>query len=454
MDKTNPGKPWAAALDAPISNASLVVFRVAFGALMTWQVALLLVSGTVEVMFRHPAMFFTYLGFGWVQPLPGWGLQLQFLLTLLGALGILLGLLHRWSCLLFCAGWTWFWLMDKSLYQNHTYLISLVAFWLAFMPASGRFSLDATLWPKCRAALAPRWNIWLLRFLIGIVYFYAGLAKLYPDWLQGEPMRGHFEKFEWVPLIGPWLDSPAVYLVLVSWGGLLFDLFIVPALLWRPTRLPAFILVLAFHLSNNFLFNIDIFPFLAIAATTVYFDPAWPEGVLAKLGRKARAASKAPEAPPRRSSPRLVAVLGLFVVVQILLPFHHLLYPGDHNWTEEGHKFSWFLMQRTKNGKAVFLVHAKDSGRKFRVDPADYLVPRQVNKLATDPDMILQFAHFLQRELAAEHSGPLAIYAYVQVQLNGRKPAELVRHDVDLTQIERHWGHYAWINPLPPRTAF
>jgi hypothetical protein len=94
-------------------------------------------------------------------------------------------------------------------------------------------------------------------------------------------------------------------------------------------------------------------------------------------------------------------------------------------------------------------VHVPQTSQKFRVDPARYLVSRQVEKLAIEPDMILQFAHFLERSLASDYPGDLEIRAYVQVQLNGRKPAELIDHTVDLTNQLRHWGSYTWVRPHP-----
>src|SRR5690606_37688996 len=62
----------------------------------------------------------------------------------------------------------------------------------------------------------------------------------------------------------------------LSYGGLIFDLAVVPVLLWRLTRPFAFAAAVAFHLTNSQLFHIDIFPWLAIGATTIFFAPDWP----------------------------------------------------------------------------------------------------------------------------------------------------------------------------------
>src|SRR5918997_832685 len=117
---------------------------------------------------------------------------------------------------------------------------------------------------------------------MGIVYFYGGLAKLNGDWLAGEPMRTFLRSNTDFPVIGSlFTDERMVYLF--SYGGLLLDLLVVPFLLWRRTRLVAFAFAVAFHFTNSHLFNIGIFPWLAIAATTLFFSPSWPRRFVAFL---------------------------------------------------------------------------------------------------------------------------------------------------------------------------
>jgi hypothetical protein len=47
-------------------------------------------------------------------------------------------------------------------------------------------------------------------------------------------------------------------------------------LLWRRTRVLAYLAALAFHLTNWYLFNIGIFPWIMICATLLFFPPSWP----------------------------------------------------------------------------------------------------------------------------------------------------------------------------------
>lgn len=444
-------------LDRPVPNDSLAVYRVAFGLILAWQVYGMIASGALTPLFVAPEMFFTYYGFGWVKPLPGAWIVVHFSVTLLAALAIAAGFFYRTSCTIFFFGWTWYWLIDKSAYQNHTYLVSLIAFWLIFMPANGRWAIDAWWRPALRTDVTPQWCVWLLRALMGIVYFYAGLAKLYPDWLQGEPMRAFYAQHADFPLLGPLVNTEIWAVGVASWGGLAFDLAIAPLLLWRRSRTAAFVLAVGFHATNMLFFSIDIFPVLAIATTTLFLAPDWPSKIVGRLNKRA-APPRAAAGPLRGATTRPLRVaLALFLLSQFLAPFHHVLYPGDHNWTEEGHRFSWFLVQRDKKGRILYLVRVPETGQHFRIDPENYLNRRQVRKMAISPDMMLQFAHFLEGRLQNEFPGDLEIYAASRVRLNRRDWVPLVAQDVDLTRKRRHWGHYDWIAPhpgpmLPPGT--
>ena len=53
-----------------------------------------------------------------------------------------------------------------------------------------------------------------------------------------------------------------------------------PLLLNRRTRVPAFAVSVFFHLMNNWLFDIAIFPWLMLAAPLLYFPPDWPRKFL------------------------------------------------------------------------------------------------------------------------------------------------------------------------------
>ena len=267
-------------LFAPIDIASLVCFRIAFGALMIWETWRYIDRGWVARYYIEPTFHFTYFGFGWVKPWRDDWMHVHFYALGVLAVMIMAGLFYRVSVTLFFLGFTYVFLLDQARYLNHFYLISLLSFLLIFVPAHRAFSLDALLRPSTLSDTAPLWALWIFRAQLAIVYFYAGLAKINRDWLRGEPLR------EWLGdrtdffLIGP-LFTEEWMVYLFSYGGLFLDLLVVPFLLWGPTRPYAFAAALAFHLLNAELFPIGIFPWLAIAATLLFFPPEWPRVLFA-----------------------------------------------------------------------------------------------------------------------------------------------------------------------------
>ncbi|MFW6125415.1 MAG: HTTM domain-containing protein, partial [Pirellulales bacterium] len=287
------GRGWASLreqLAAPVDAASLVFFRIAFGAVMLWTAVAHLSNDWVESKFLAPAFLFKYYAFEWVRPWPGVGLYVHFVVMGVLACCVLAGLWYRASVALLFVAWTYVFLLDQSLFLNHHYLMCLLSFLMLFVPAHRCLGVDARRRPWLRADTVPAWSLWLVRAQLAIVYVYGGLTKIDADWLRGAPMRQVLEGHKDLPLLGG-LFTQEWFVYGTSYGALLLDLFIVPLLLWRPTRAAAFVAALVFHLSNAYLFPIGVFPWLMIAATTLFFPPDWPRRTLAavpQLGRFVR----------------------------------------------------------------------------------------------------------------------------------------------------------------------
>ena len=439
----------ARATFAPVDIASLVFFRIAFGALMTWEVCRYFAYGWIGRYWIEPVFLFKYYGFSWVHPWPGNGMYIHW--AVLGVLAVFIttGFLYRVAVPVFFLLFAHSFLLDQALYLNHLYLVCLLAFLLSFMPANRAFSIDAWLWPRIRSQTTPAWTIWMLRFQMGVVYFFGGVAKISPDWLRGEPMRNWMARRTDFPLIGQFFrEEWAVYFI--SYGGLVLDLLIVPFLLWRRTRVAAFIVAVLFHLMNAQMFRIGIFPWLGIAATAMFFPPDWPRRIVNWLGdakkRKPKQAAAAPSLP--RFAGTALTFLALYVAIQLLLPLRHLLYPGRADWTYEGHRFAWRMKLHDRDARAKFYVIDENSYRQSEVPPRAFLSRMQANKMAARPDMILQFAHHLRDKLPRTSDKPLRVEARVMASLNGRKPQLLIDQNVNLAAEPRTLRHVPWILPL------
>lgn len=431
-------------LFTPIDIGMLVVFRVIFGAAMVFELSRFFANGWITRYFVDPPMYFTYYGFSWVHPLPQPGMTILFAVLIVCATLITIGLLYRPATVLFFVGFTWIFLLDQSRYLNHFYLIVLLSFLLMFLPAHRAWSLDCLWRPQLRMQQVPAWTLWLLRFQLGVVYFFGGVAKLSWDWVSGVPMQIMLLNGDPVPFIDQYFDRNAVVLAF-AWGGMLFDLLIVPLLLWSRTRLPAYFGLVFFHTFNAKLFTIGIFPLVMVAASMVFFPPDW----LKPEGSDDNSTDSTDSSVSGGHRVLICTLLCLYASVQILLPLRHHLYPGYVSWTEEGHRFAWHMKLRAKRSNVTF--RAEDANGNELTDfvqPKEYLQQRQYRVMAGRPDMVLQYAHHLAADFRSRGIEGVRIYADSSVSLNRRPAAPLISPDADLAQRPRNLKHADWLLPM------
>jgi vitamin K-dependent gamma-carboxylase len=284
-----------------------------------------------------------------------------------------------------------------------------------------------------------------VRFQVGVVYVFAGLAKLSTDWLvHGQPLGIWLTARTETPVIGPWLDEPAVALAL-SWAAFLYDTTIVLWLSWRRTRPWAFLVLLCFHGLTHLWFNIGMFPFIMTVAAMVFFSPGWPRRLLRRAPAVPAPALRLPRRP-------LAWALVAFCALQLLVPLRHVLYPGEIAWGEEGMRFAWHVMVREKHGSVVFHVRLA-SGKTLQVSPRRYLTAKQEREMAGQPDLILQLAHHVARDFDGRGVGPVEVRAEALVSLNGRSPSLLVDPARDLARVDDGLAARDWILPAPASPA-
>lgn len=433
--------------------ASAAVLRIFVGLVMCVSTLRFLLNGWVEKFFEKPTFFFAYWGFEVVSVASPQTLTLIHIVMALAALGVALGFYYRISAAVFFVLFTYVELLDVTNYLNHYVLVSFLALLFCFLPLHGKYSLDAWRKPQIRRDLVPAWMLYLLRVQIGVVYFYAGLAKLHPDWLvHGQPLGIWLAARTEVPLIGALLSLPGAALVF-SWAGFLHDLLIVPALLWRRTRVAAYAVLLAFHLGTHLLFTIGIFPILMPLCATIFFDADWPRAVARRLKLPWKSASTYQHrkiTEMRRGLVRLgfPAAL-LWCAFQVLMPLRAHLYPGDVLWTEQGMRFSWRVMLREKNGSIDYRVKSDRWPREKRVSPNRYLTSRQEREMSGQPDLIVRLGQHIGRELEAQGHRGVQVRVDAMVSLNGRPAAHIIDPTVDLMHVTDGLGSASWLEPMP-----
>jgi hypothetical protein len=445
---------FADALRAAEPAGALVAFRVALGVIVSVSALRFLAYGWVDELFVKPTFFFTYWGFGWVKPLSATGMHALFVgLAILGVC-FAAGFLHRATALLLFVGFAYVQLLDVTNWLNHYYLVSLLLLLSSFMPLGRAWSVDALLRPQTKLDALPAWCTYLLRFQVGVVYVYAGLAKLTTDWLiHAEPLNIWLSARTGMPVLGAIFDERwAAYAF--SWAGFLFDTFIVVFLLWKRTRAYAYLVVLAFHAMTFLLFPIGLFPFIMCASALVFMDPSWPlraRTLLSSPRARARARSLVSPSPSPfpRVHPALMLAAAAFSLLQLLAPLRHHLYGGNVLWHEQGMRFSWKVMVREKNGSITYVVESQRAHRTWYVSPHRYLTDRQERELSTQPDLVLQLAHHVRDDFHAQGHDDVIVRVEALVSLNGRTAAPMIDPAVDLARTTDGLSKASWILPEP-----
>lgn len=448
---TNTGSKLLSFLTKTTSCAPLAVFRMLFGLLMFVSMIRFWWKGWINEFFISPKYHFSFFGFEWVQP---WGehTYVLFIMAAGSAVLIALGLWYRAASIIFFLSFTYIELMDKTTYLNHYYFISLISFLMIFLPAHACFGLDARNNKNLNSSGVPAWTIMSIKFMVVILYFYAGLAKLNSDWLlKALPMKIWLPAKNDLPLIGDLFDELWVAYAF-SWIGCIYDLSIGFLLLYRPTRVIAFLSVMAFHLLTSLLFPIGMFPYIMIFTAMIFFSDGFHEKLLQRIGKALRVSQSFlfSDHTYRYSKPAskfILTIFAFFFMIQLLLPFRYWLYPGELFWTEEGYRFSWRVMLMEKMGTATFVV--KDSsGKVIEVNNSEFLTPQQEKMMATQPDMMLEFAHILRDYFSSRGMEDPQVFVDSYVSLNGRIGRPLVKPDVDLAKEKESFKPKYWITPF------
>ncbi|MCH8555635.1 MAG: HTTM domain-containing protein, partial [Schleiferiaceae bacterium] len=337
----------------PVSNAPLVLFRVLFGLLIFLEAFGAILTGWVRQNLVEPSFSFTFIGFEWLNVLIGPQMYAYFGLMAVWGIMVMLGYRYRFAMLAFSIMWLGAYLLQKTSYNNHYYLLVWVNFLMFFLPAHKNLSLDVKYNRVQRQSHMYNWHRWAPVVLMSIAYVYGSVAKIYPDWLDATFIRRAFTNRYENPTING-LFSASWFHYFISYTGILFDGGIAFALLYKRTRLLALIASFVFHLFNSIVFQIGIFPYMSLGFILFFYPP---EVIRNRFLAAQQDWSSRLQAPIR---PKLTAaVLLFFLAVHLLLPLRHWTINSNVFWTEEGHRMSWRMMLRSKSGSVYFRLEDK-----------------------------------------------------------------------------------------------
>lgn len=428
----------------PVDIAPLAVFRILMGLLMSAEGFGAILTGWVRKNYVEPEFTFNFIGFDFLQVIVGPQAYVVYALLGFAGLSIALGYRYKLSIAVYTVLWAAVYFGQKTSYNNHYYLLLLYCVLLWLVPAHRAVSLDVRSGRVAPLGSVPYWCKWSFKMLLLIVYTYAAIAKLYPDWLDGTAVRTLLGSKHDFPVIGSLVGND-IFIYVIAYGGIVFDFLVVPALWYGPTRRVAFAISIGFHLFNSIVFQIGIFPYMMLISSVLYFDQAY----IRKLFLR-----KAPQwhAPTKENLLFIVPFrkkifegsLAIFFILMLLLPLRPFYYPGSPHWSEEGHRLSWHMMLRSKWGNIQFVVKDAEGELIAHINPGEELPGKMARGMATRPDLIWQYAQRLRIEYEEENGGNVQVFAVSRASLNGRPLAALIDPNTDLASVE--WSH---LRPSP-----
>ena len=421
-----------------IDNSPLIVFRIFFGFLIACESFGAILTGWVKRVLIDPEFTFSFIGFEWLQPLPGFGMYLYFALMGFFGLSVMFGYRYRIAIIAYTLLWAGAYFMQKSSYNNHYYLLLLISFLMIFLPANRYASIDVKQNRVSEEKTMPYWINLLFIIQISIVYFYASIAKFYPDWLDGtftkNLLAGTTTRRFFLELF-----SQKWFYLFIAYAGILFDLLVVPLLLFKRTRTLALLASLVFHIFNSITLQIGIFPFFALTFALFFYEPETIRRIF--LRKKPKFEEKFNQ---NFYGKRIVYFLMIpYLVIQLALPLRHHFIEGDVLWTEEGHRLSWRMMLRERNGYITIQIKDLKTGNVSIYDYRKNLTDKQAQNLATKPDFIWQYCQRIKEEYKGK---PIAIYIECKNSINRKEYKTLIDPKFNMANAEwSHFKHNEWI---------
>jgi len=447
----------------PQSVLSMALLRIALGVCVMFQAyrkGARVFSGTAE----QDGLAFVYQLFEWVKYSPDQAELLAFCWFVSG-LAFAAGFMFRVTAPICTLLTIYQFLISPEAYLNHEYMAVIFLLLMSVGPSHHRLSIDRLIWRF--PGFAPRYHLLTLRIQTEIILVYAGLVKINADWLQLQPLSNWLIDLQDLFFLGSlWNQQWAV--AVGAYGIILLHVFGAPLLFFRRTRLWIFLLYIPFHLTNAMIFLIDIFPWMTIAATTLFFEPDWPGRVLAAVSARIRQVrdwsyhaieQTAVMHQPGRLDLMLLSFYTLWLFMQIVIPTRPMLYPGPVAWTGEGHRFSWRMMLDRKTCPTMlFVITDQNSQVFFVVNPKTLMFTPKVERICREPDHILRLAHQIRERHIEDFHLPenTRIYAVIMKSVNYRAASLYADPTVDLGQEKLSFKHYSWIlaqeklNALPP----
>lgn len=422
----------------------VALFRIGFGAVLAYFFGELAFTGQGYHRYIETIYLFRYPGLEWIPVLPDHLLMGMIYLGFGTSLLFVVGAFFRYSSILLSATFMYVFLLDISYWNNHYYFYALISVIFVFTNAGNTLSVDKLMAPdKQKANLG--WEIWLLRFVVGIVFFYGGISKLSnSEWLSNVSVSSIYShRFE---SLGIQLEEGTFQLVtwIISIAGVIFDLLVPFALISKRSRvrIVAFLFYIAFNFMNAVFLKIGTFPYALLGALALYVHRGWLDKLSITVNY---------QKPKEIESKLRSKVLWAFVVFQLLFPLRHWLIEGNMFWTGEGKLYGWFMMSGTSQILChdMYLVeHDEDDAQinSHKVDLRNFLAKSQLRTMGRWPFLVPEFARFMKKEAELAGMRNVKVYSDIQASRNMKEPRLIISPTIDLAPL--HYSslrHNEWL---------
>ncbi len=402
-------------------------YRVLFGIAICIQSIYFFSIDFVELDIKRSLLYFSYPYLSFVKPYSSNFGYILLALSFLSSIMIIFNKFTKISYILYFLSFTYFWLIDMSYFNNHYYLISLIALVFIFK------SFDS---PKI--GTTSHYEFWLIvfRYLWLMVFFIAGLNKINCFWLKDfEPMKSILAVKASVTNNDIW-NSELVAMIF-SYGGLITDIGVVYLLLSKKWKILGFILLLIFNVTNFFFFydigEIGIFPLLILFSLILFLDVN-----VSTLNKKFVSQFSS-------TSIQKKIIVGILIFVSII-PFRHYLIEGHVDWTGEGRRFSWRMKIVQKEFDFKCFVQEEGSSEKYEIPLNEMLTTKQLSTLAYYPELIPILKDYILIQLESQGFDKPLIYLDYYIGMNGCNKKYGIDNSIPINNLTtNHWRHDKWI---------
>ncbi|XP_049821936.1 vitamin K-dependent gamma-carboxylase isoform X2 [Aethina tumida] len=467
----------------PKDPSSLGIIRFLFGLLMTFDIIEERGGSIIDIRWGDPKDCHFPL-FPALKSLQYPYMTFIYGIMWLGAFGVMVGFKFRLSMMTFAVPYWFLLMLDKSFWNNHSYLFGVVSILLTGSCANHYWSLDSLNDPSKNNTHIPYWNYFILKFQFFMLYFLAGLKKTDFEWLEGYSMTNLGSHWVFIPFQYI-LSLDQIDYLIVHWFGFLLDLTIGFWMLVDSTRPIAMIFCSLFHLMNSRLFSIGMFPYVCLATMPLFCKETWPKNILkvfcnveeAKPSNKCIYTEREQSKYKNINLPKnitwkhrlVVALLLSHCGLQTFMPYSHFITKGYNNWTNGLYGYSWDMMVHSWNTILIVVkVVDNNTGREQFIDSKAWTHNDRWNKHA---DMCMQYAQCIKDNLINDFkdkheksvsqsiqpetninfitSENISIYIDVWCSMNGRFQQRMYDPNYDL--LKANWSPFKpveWLLPV------